>query len=79
MERGKKRNEKKEKKQLQAVRADAKRGWQNTEQIFMDPERKNEKTITHTHTHSHIHTLTGAPSSNWKGLFQMTNLWMKHR
>lgn len=31
---------------LQAVTADAKRGWQNVEQIFMDHERKSEKKIT---------------------------------
>lgn len=37
---------KKTAERLQAVTADAKRGWQNVEQIFMDHERKSEKKIT---------------------------------
>lgn len=36
---------KKTAERLQAVTADAKRGWQNVEQIFMDHERKSEKKI----------------------------------
>lgn len=35
---------------LQAVTADAKRGWQNVEQIFMDHERKSEKKIANKKT-----------------------------
>lgn len=37
---------KKTAERLQAVTADAKRGWQNVEQIFMDHERKSEKKMT---------------------------------
>lgn len=39
-------SEKKTAERLQAVTADAKRGWQNVEQIFMDHERKSEKRTT---------------------------------
>lgn len=46
MERRKDGGGKKTAERLQAVTADAKRGWQNVEQIFMDHERKSVKKIT---------------------------------